>query len=233
MKYECLKGSLPAILVVLAIGLGCSGQGESPRNSRGKGATPEGSKAASPRPSGSPQVERVPTPFPSADPPTEVNGASTSTPKPGAEVIVGRVVGVSDGDTITVLDVDRSSFKIRLATIDSPEKNQDFGARAKESLSELVFNKQVEVEVRTTDRYGRVVGVVRIGGTDVNLEQIRRGLAWHYTQYSREQPFEEKRIYAAAEREARSRKVGLWVRDDAVEPWSFRRGRRRGGDSAE
>jgi len=142
-------------------------------------------------------------------------------------IISGRIVGVSDGDTVSLLTEQRENLRIRLATIDSPEKAQDFGARAKDSLSDLVFNKNVEVEVRSKDRYGRLVGVIRVGGTDVNLEQIKRGMAWHYTQYSKEQPPAEKRVYADAELAARRARVGLWVDPSPVPPWDFRREKRQ------
>ena len=95
-----------------------------------------------------------------------------------AEVLVGRVVGVSDGDTITVLDDKKQRHVIRLMGIDAPEKAQAFGQKAKESLSDLIFGKDVSVTWFKRDRYGRTVGQVRIGDTDVCLEQIKRGMAW-------------------------------------------------------
>jgi endonuclease YncB( thermonuclease family) len=94
-----------------------------------------------------------------------------------AETIVGHVVGVSDGDTITVLDAQRVQHKVRLAGIDAPEKAQPFGNRSKESLSELAFNKDVSVETEKLDRYGRSVGKVLVNGHDVNLVQVERGMA--------------------------------------------------------
>lgn len=94
-----------------------------------------------------------------------------------AEVIVGRVVGVADGDTVTVLDANKQQHKIRLAGIDAPEKRQPFGQRSKESLSALVFARQVTVETDKKDRYGREVGKVRVDGVDANLERLKRGFA--------------------------------------------------------
>jgi endonuclease YncB( thermonuclease family) len=86
-----------------------------------------------------------------------------------AEVLVGKVVAVADGDTITVLDDTKVQHKIRLAGIDAPERKQPFGQRARERLSELVFGKTVQVETEKTDRYGRQVGKVLIEGRDANL----------------------------------------------------------------
>lgn len=106
----------------------------------------------------------------------------------GASTIEGKVVGVSDGDTITVLDSSKMQHKIRLSGIDAPEKAQPFGNRSKESLSDLVFDNPVTVDTDKRDRYGRNVGKVLIDVTDANLEQIKPGTAWHYKAYEREQP---------------------------------------------
>ena len=95
-----------------------------------------------------------------------------------ADVLLGHVVSVSDGDTITVLDDNKQRHVIRLMGIDAPEKAQAFGQKAKQSLSDLVFDKDVSVTWFKRDRYGRTVGQVRIGDTDVCLEQIKRGMAW-------------------------------------------------------
>lgn len=139
-----------------------------------------------------------------------------------AEVLFGRVVGVSDGDTITVLDDNKQRHVIRLMGIDAPEKAQAFGQKAKESLSELVFDRDVSVTWFKRDRYGRTVGQVRLDDTDVCLEQIKLGLAWHYKQYQREQSEDDRSRYADAEKEARSARIGLWVDDKPTEPSKFR-----------
>lgn len=95
-----------------------------------------------------------------------------------AEILSGRVVGIADGDTITVLDNTNTQHKIRLAGIDAPEKKQPFGNNSKKMLSSLVFGKTVDVDWDKRDRYGRLVGKVIIDGVDANLEQIKYGLAW-------------------------------------------------------
>ena len=140
-----------------------------------------------------------------------------------ASPITGRVVGVSDGDTVTVLDASKRTHKIRLLGIDSPEKSQAFGERAKQSLSDLVFNKQVTVQGSKQDRYGRDLGKIVLDGQDINLEQIRRGMAWHYKQYARDQAPEDRQAYADAEAMARQNRVGLWQDSQPVPPWSYRR----------
>lgn len=142
-----------------------------------------------------------------------------------AETVTGRVVSVADGDTITVLDATKTQHKVRLAGIDAPEKAQAFGQRSKESLSDLVFNQAVTVETTKRDRYGRSVGTVLVDGLDANLEQIKRGMAWHYKAYQREQSPQERQDYAKAEEVARGARVGLWKDAQPVPPWDFRHSR--------
>ncbi len=140
-----------------------------------------------------------------------------------AETITGLVVGIADGDTITVLDADKVQHKIRLSGIDAPEKKQPFGNRSKESLSELAFDKTVNVETSKRDRYGRQIGKVLVNGQDVNLVQIERGMAWFYRQYQREQSPSDRRLYEAAEDAARADKRGLWRDADPMPPWVWRK----------
>jgi endonuclease YncB( thermonuclease family) len=132
------------------------------------------------------------------------------------------VVGVSDGDTITVLDQAKVQHKIRLNAIDAPEKGQAFGNASKESLSRLVFDKTVEARCHKRDRYAREVCKVIRGSTDVNLEQIRAGMGWWYREYAKEQSAEDQKSYAQAEDEARGRRVGLWKDAKPMPPWEWR-----------
>lgn len=120
-----------------------------------------------------------------------------------ASTLEGRVVGVADGDTVTVLDSRNTQFKIRLMGIDAPEKKQAFGNKSKQSLSDLVFNKEVTVEYSKKDKYGRTVGKILVDGVDANLEQVKAGMAWHYKQYQSEQAVADRRLYALAEEQAR------------------------------
>lgn len=146
-----------------------------------------------------------------------------------AGTITGRVVGVADGDTVTVLDANKTQQKIRLAGIDAPEKKMPFGQRAKEHLSDLVFGKQVEVETTKKDRYGRWVGIIVLDGRrDVNLAMVNAGMAWHYKQYEREQSASDRLIYFNAEEQARLRRAGLWRDDNPTPPWEYRKERRGG-----
>lgn len=138
-------------------------------------------------------------------------------------VLQGEVVGLADGDTITVLDARHKQHKVRLAGIDAPEKRQPFGSRSTESLSAMSFRRQVMVEWTKTDRYGRIIGKVAIGGVDICLEQVKQGMAWHYKTYEREQRPEDREAYAAAEAQARRNRVGLWRDSSPVPPWDFRK----------
>jgi len=133
-----------------------------------------------------------------------------------AEIIEGRVVGVHDGDTVTLLVNGRQRMKIRLAQIDAPEVSQAFGQRSQQSLSELVFNKTVHINKETTDRYGRTVGTIIVNGVDANKEQIKRGMAWAYRHYLHDQSLIQ------IEEDAQRLKVGLWSEDNPTPPWEFR-----------
>lgn len=128
----------------------------------------------------------------------------------------GRVVAVLDGDTVTLLDAQRTQHRIRLAQIDAPEKSQAFGERSKKSLSELTYNREVEAECFELDRYGRSVCRLRVDGRDINLEQVLRGMAWAYRQYVRET------VYFRAEDVARREQRGLWLDPNPVPPWEYR-----------
>ncbi len=140
-----------------------------------------------------------------------------------AETITGLVVGIADGDTITLLDADKVQHKIRLFGIDAPEKKQPFGNRSKESLTELAFDKTVAVETTKRDKYGRQVGKVLVDGRDMNMVQVERGMAWFYRQYQREQSPNDRRLYEAAEDAAKAEKRGLWRDADPMPPWVWRK----------
>ncbi len=122
-----------------------------------------------------------------------------------AATISGRVVGVHDGDTLTLLDAEKRQVKIRLAEIDTPESAQPYGSRAKQALSDLVFGRDVLVDVQDIDRYGRTVGRVSVGGTDVNAALVAAGAAWVYRQYAK-----DPQLFAL-EAEARAAQQGLWA----------------------
>ncbi len=131
----------------------------------------------------------------------------------------GTVVRIVDGDTLVLL-VDQQQLKIRLADIDTPERKQPFGTKAKQALSDLAFGKQARVVEVTVDRYGRIVGRVYVDGIDVNRELVAQGYAWVYRKYSNDAEL------LRLEAEAKQMGLGLWADPDPMPPWEWRRGRR-------
>lgn len=143
-----------------------------------------------------------------------------------ADTLVGRVVGIADGDTFTLLVEGNRQVSVRLAEIDAPEGGQPYGNRSRQTLSEHIFGKDVRVEVQTTDRYGRTVGTPYVDDLDVCEEMVRQGAAWVYRQYVRDRSLFE------VENEAREAGRGIWglTESQRVEPWNWRRGLEAGGD---
>jgi endonuclease YncB( thermonuclease family) len=141
-----------------------------------------------------------------------------------------RVVGVADGDTLTVLiECAKFEMPVRLSGIDAPEKKMPFGDKSKKSLSDLSFGKSVTVDFEKRDKYGRLVGKVIVDGQDASLTQIKRGMAWHFKEYEYDQTAEDRAAYAAAEVAARGDMVGLWRDTAPMAPWDWRKKSRAKG----
>jgi micrococcal nuclease len=138
-----------------------------------------------------------------------------------AEQFTGKVVGISDGDTLSVLR-EGKAVKVRLHGVDTPEKAQAFGTQARKLTGDLVFQQTVTIIIRDTDRYGRVVGEVLLpDGRSLNQELVKAGMAWWYRQYT---PHDT--TLAQLEAEARAAKRGLWADAHPVPPWQWRKGER-------
>ena len=139
------------------------------------------------------------------------------------ESMTGKIVAVSDGDTVTLLTSENQRIKIRLVEIDAPEKGQPYGQESKKALSNLVFDKKVSVESSKQDKYGRSLGRIYVGDIDVNLEQVRTGAAWAYTQYLTDDDIKQ------AEIKARNARIGLWSlqADQIMPPWGWRNGEKK------
>jgi len=134
------------------------------------------------------------------------------------ETLEGKVVGIADGDTLTVLDDTKTQHKVRLLAIDAPESKQPAYQLSKQALSKKVFGKQVQVRWRDKDAYGRLLELLKTEGhSNVNLEMVSEGWAWHFVRYSKAKSF------AAAEAKAREEQLGLWASADAVAPWDWRK----------
>lgn len=144
--------------------------------------------------------------------------------------IEGKAVGVSDGDTITILTQEKQQIKVRLYGIDCPESHQDYGQKAKQFTSGLVFGKTVDLETVDQDRYGRSVGVVKVEGKTLNEELLKNGFAWFYGQYCKRPECGQWKQY---EEQARSSNTGLWAGKDPVAPWDFRHGNKAGQERKE
>jgi endonuclease YncB( thermonuclease family) len=124
--------------------------------------------------------------------PPERQRTTPSLAPSGPQTLTGRVVVIADGDTITLLDSANTQHRIRLEGIDAPESHQAFGEQSKQSLSEMIFGKDATVTYQKTDQYGRLVGKIILEGKDINLEQIKAGMAWHYKFYEDEQTPEDR-----------------------------------------
>jgi endonuclease YncB( thermonuclease family) len=133
-----------------------------------------------------------------------------------------KVVGIADGDTLTALCPGKERIKVRLAEIDAPEKAQPFGVRSRQSLSDLCFGTKANIRRTGIDTYGRTLARVTCAGTDVNAEQVQRGLAWVYDYYAK-----DTRLYQL-QNDARHARIGLWADARPVPPWKWRRAQRNG-----
>jgi len=128
-----------------------------------------------------------------------------------------KVVGIHDGDSITVLTSSNQQIKVRLEGIDCPELKQDYGQKAKQYTSSLCFQKQVRVEITGKDRYGRTLAFVYVGTTCINKELLKAGMAWHFKKYNSSSEL------GRLESSARSKKIGLWSQPSPKPPWEFRK----------
>jgi len=135
-----------------------------------------------------------------------------------AETLQGKVVGVTDGDTVTLLTAASTPVKIRLNAIDAPEKSQSFGQASKKSLSAICFGKSATVEASGTDKYGRTIGLLTCDGVNANEHQVNNGMAWVYRKYSQDPAL------ISLEEAAKTNRVGLWDDPQAIPPWDFRHG---------
>lgn len=147
-----------------------------------------------------------------------------------AETFTAKVIAVMDGDTLLILREGGSEaaghlrgrchgkpVKLRMANIDAPEKPQAFGKQSRDSLLEMVGKKQVQIDTQAVDQYGRIVGLVSIGGLSVNQEQVKRGMAWEYSHYHSD------KTYVGLQNDAREARRGLWAQASSQAPWQWRK----------
>jgi endonuclease YncB( thermonuclease family) len=151
-----------------------------------------------------------------------------------ADVLVGRVIRVIDGDTILLQGIDNQRQSVRIGWIDAPEPAQPYGREARESLAQLVSGGDVRAECPKLDHRKSVVCKVLAHPADcetcartidVGLAQISGGMAWWHRRYALEQSPEERARYESAEQAARQDGRGLWAGKNPVPPWEWRKGR--------
>ena len=133
------------------------------------------------------------------------------------------VLYVSDGDTVSVKRTVNGKktgevIKIRLFGIDAPEISQDYGYESKVALMNMIKGKNIEVENREKDKYGRLLGIIYHEGKNINEEMVKQGYAWWYEEYDKDN--ERMRKY---EENARNNRIGLFSRKGYVAPWEFRK----------
>lgn len=141
-----------------------------------------------------------------------------------------KVINVGDGDTFTCLTGTNEQIKVRLGEIDAPEINQPYGNRSKQSLSALILNEMVKLDVQDTDDYGRTVArTIRMDGVDVNAEQVRAGAAWVYPKYLKDKSL------LVLQAEAKKNQRGLWELPpaDQIPPWDWRHAKQTTGSAPE
>ena len=129
-----------------------------------------------------------------------------------------KVVKIVDGDTITALDAQNTTIKIRMYGIDAPESKQAFGQKAKQALTTAIATKIVTVIDHGTDIYGRMLGTIWLDGYDTNASMVDSGYAWVYR-------FEDNAIvpgYIKYESAAQKEAKGLWADTNPVPPWQWR-----------
>lgn len=144
-----------------------------------------------------------------------------------------KVTRVLDGDTFHCLPNQSISnakvhkdgtVSIRMRGIDAPEKRQAYGMEAKESLKSLIGGQTVKLDIKSIDKYGRVVAYVFVGSINVNLEQVKRGYAWAYTEFL-DRPYASE--FYSAEKEAKLQRLGLWNENNPLPPWEWRKFNRK------
>lgn len=137
------------------------------------------------------------------------------------KIIQGKIIKVTDGDTVTLLARNNKKIKVRLYGIDCPEKGQDYYQVAKNYVSNQIFGKHVRVEVKNKDRYNRSVGVIWYSNNNLNIDLLKNGLAWHYTD------FDKSKAYSEAEKTARLAKRNIWSKKSPTAPWQWRKNKKK------
>jgi endonuclease YncB( thermonuclease family) len=179
----------------------------------------KGPPPAAAQPAGLSPAERPPTaPSGQVEPPSPAEGLLGLPKAAQAAAITGKIVGVHDGDTVTLLTAEKKQIKIRLEAIDAPETGQEYGQKSKAALSALVFGKNVEARISKEDRYGRSLAWIEADGVSVNRRMVADGWAWQYLEYNRDPDI------AAMQEKAKAARLGIWAAaNPPMPPWEFRK----------
>lgn len=135
-------------------------------------------------------------------------------------VPIGTVISVTDGDTVLVMGEGTKPFKVRLAGIDAPEREQAYGTKSKQALSKLVWKKVVRLQGNKKDRYGRTVSRLFVDNVDISAAMVEQGAAWVYRRYTK-----DPALYRA-EKRAKANRAGLWNANNTIPPWVFRQNKK-------
>lgn len=134
--------------------------------------------------------------------------------KPKKE-IYAKVIKVSDGDTIHLLDENNTKYKIRLQGIDAPENKQEYGQEAKNFLSSMIKDKAVKAVIEDKDKYDRFVATIYLNKMNINRAMVANGYAHAYRDFSTK--------YIKEEVNAKKNRLGLWQSDNVKSPSDFRK----------
>jgi endonuclease YncB( thermonuclease family) len=138
------------------------------------------------------------------------------------DILLGRVVHVTDGEAFTMVDAGERERQVRLSGIDAPERGQPYSEASALHLAGLVAGRRILVDYYQKDRHERLVGKVFFNCMDINFVQIQRGFAWHDTEDIFKQSPADMHLYATAAIKARKAATGLWQEPNPVAPWNWR-----------
>ena len=136
------------------------------------------------------------------------------------QTLFGKITRVVDGDTVSFKVHNGPVEKVRLADIDTPERDQPWGTEATAALRKWSMSKSARIEVVDTDRYGRLVATLWVDDENINRRLVKEGHAWVYRKYLRDTSL------IKLEARAISAKAGLWSSNNVIEPSEWRRGQR-------
>jgi micrococcal nuclease len=136
-----------------------------------------------------------------------------------SETIRGKTTKVLDGDTIDVITDQQKMVRIRLDSIDAPEKSQPFGQKSKDTLESWIGDQDVKVDVKSKDKYGRMIGVVYLEDVNINRALVQKGLAFAF------EPFLKDQEILKIQEQAKSSHIGVWSipESELVKPWDYRK----------